>query len=585
MGFKAPVIIWDYETKRPRMMEKDLHKVKVEALAFTAKGNYLISLGGRDCGSVVVWDVCKGEALCGSKAQVESAGITTCLAASLVDNNCFITGGDNTLRVWQLDAPDRKIRPTDVKLGGGLKRQIRCIEMADDKCDFDYLFCGTTTGDILGVNLKTFQMQFLVPAKEKFSQGVTALSLVNYKDKCFDFLVGTGDGLVGRYELKVAVDKKNYISATFKHHSTVKPWMDCKLKKRSGISSIALRGKGHMFFAGMENSQIYKFNYSEMSASLIKTCHSNPILDVIFAFGYSELLVTCSKEEIRVWNTASGEELSRYVVPNMTCNAICITRNGLTLFSAWEDGMIRALGFNKGKGGETKLVEKYPPIRDAHNKGVTAIAVTTDGDRVVSGGGEGQVRVWKIHEDPYNLSSSRGDLIANMKEHKGMVSSIQIHPGGKLCVSASTDGSTIIWDLESYTRSQIVLANTLFKCVCFGARGDHILTSGSDHKIGYWDVQDGAALRELQGAKNGAINAMDISRDGSFYITGGEDRLLKLWSYNEGNVTNIGVGHSDVITKARVCPNESIVASVSADGAVHLWNFPYRGQCGQQYQY
>ena len=73
-----------------------------------------------------------------------------------------------------------------------------------------------------------------------------------------------------------------------------------------------------------------------------------------------------------------------------------------------------------------------------------------------------------------------------------------------------------------------MLANTLFKCVCFGANGVHILTSGSDHKIGYWEVQNGAALRELEGSKTGSINAMDISADGTYYITGGEDRLVKV---------------------------------------------------------
>ena len=47
---QAPIIVWDYETKQP-ILEKDLHKVKVEALAFSADSSYLISLGGRDCGA------------------------------------------------------------------------------------------------------------------------------------------------------------------------------------------------------------------------------------------------------------------------------------------------------------------------------------------------------------------------------------------------------------------------------------------------------------------------------------------------------------------------------------------------------
>ena len=45
MGFKAVVIIWDYETKQSKYVFT-LHKVKVEAVAFSPNDKYLVSLGG-----------------------------------------------------------------------------------------------------------------------------------------------------------------------------------------------------------------------------------------------------------------------------------------------------------------------------------------------------------------------------------------------------------------------------------------------------------------------------------------------------------------------------------------------------------
>ena len=53
---------------------------------------FISCLFGCTC-SVVVWHVNKGEALCGSPAQVESAGITHCLAASQADRDVFVTAG------------------------------------------------------------------------------------------------------------------------------------------------------------------------------------------------------------------------------------------------------------------------------------------------------------------------------------------------------------------------------------------------------------------------------------------------------------------------------------------------------------
>lgn len=55
---------------------------------------------------------------------------------------------------------------------------------------------------------------------------------------------------------------------------------------------------------------------------------------------------------------------------------------------------------------------------------------------------------------------------------------------------------------------------------------------------------------------------------------GGDDHLVKLWDYNEGAVTHVGVGHSGNITRLKVCPGNKYIVSVSADGAILLWKYP-----------
>lgn len=55
---------------------------------------------------------------------------------------------------------------------------------------------------------------------------------------------------------------------------------------------------------------------------------------------------------------------------------------------------------------------------------------------------------------------------------------------------------------------------------------------------------------------------------------GGEDHLVKLWNYDEGAVTHVGVGHSGTITRLKICPEKKHIVSVSADGAILLWKYP-----------
>lgn len=97
-------------------------------------------------------------------------------------------------------------------------------------------------------------------------------------------------------------------------------------------------------------------------------------------------------------------------------------------------------------------------ISDAHNHGVTSITTTHDNKKVVSGGMEGEVRVWKI-------SLSTQTMEASLKEHRGRVNRVIVNQDDEYAVSASNDGSAIIWDLRTYTRVICLFESTMFKQV------------------------------------------------------------------------------------------------------------------------
>uniref|UniRef100_A0A2K5ZW21 Cilia- and flagella-associated protein 52 n=1 Tax=Mandrillus leucophaeus TaxID=9568 RepID=A0A2K5ZW21_MANLE len=489
MGFKADIILWDYK-KRELLARLSLHKGKIEALAFSPNDLYLVSLGGPDDGS-------------------------------------------GTIRVWELDLPNRKIWPTECQTGQ-MKRIVMSIGMADDD---SFFYLGTTTGDILKMNPRTKLLTDAGPAKDKFSLGVSAIRCL----KMGGLLVGSGAGLL-----------------VFCKSPSYKPIK--KIQLQGGITSITLRGEGHQFFVGTEESHIYRVSFTDFKETLIATCHFEAVEDIVFPFGTAELFATCAKKDIRVWHTSSNRELLRITVPNMTCHGIDFMRDGKSIISAWNDGKIRAFA---PETGQLMYV-----INSAHRIGVTAIATTSDCKRVISGGGEGEVRVWQIGCQTQKLEEA-------LKEHKSSVSCIRVKRNNEECVTASTDGTCIIWDLVRLRRNQMILANTLFQCVCYHPEEFQIITSGTDRKIAYWEVFDGTVIRELEGSLSGSINGMDITQEGVHFVTGGNDHLVKVWDYNEGEVTHVGVGHSGNITRIRISPGNQYIVSVSADGAILRWKYPY----------
>ncbi|NXP07414.1 CFA52 protein, partial [Thinocorus orbignyianus] len=531
MSFKADIILWDFQ-KKSLLTRLSLHKGSIRDLAFSPNNRYLVSLGGDDDGSVVVWDIARREGICRSPASPRNAGNATVVVCSTRRDETFVTVGSGTVRVWELDLVNTRIQPTECWIGK-LKRAMICVRMADGDNVF---YVGTSSGDILQVNTNNKVMAEFGPQKKKFSLGVTALLLL----KTGDVIVGTGEGVVALCR------GSNY--------KIIK-----KIQVHGGVTSLTRRGVGHEFFVGTNECQIYRVNYTEFKEELIAACHNEAVHDIVFPFGSSKVFATCSKNDIRVWHTPKNKELLRIVTPNLTCHAIDIMKDGRSIISAWDDGKIRAYTPETGRLMYT--------INCAHSLGVTAIAATSDSKRIISGGGEGQVRIWNIGEKTQKLMEV-------LKGHTAAVSCIKIKDNDQECVTTSFDRTCIVWDIVRCVRKTMFLANTLFRCVCYHPDVYQIITSGSDRKVAYWEVLDGSLLREVEGSLSGTINGMDITSDGAHFVTGGDDRLVKLWDYMEGAVTHIGVGHSGNITRIKICPEKKFIVSVSADGAILLWKYP-----------
>ncbi|XP_037545797.1 cilia- and flagella-associated protein 52 [Nematolebias whitei] len=356
MGFKAAVIIWNY-TQRTIHAQLDLHKAKVEAVAFSPNDKYLVSLGGVDDGSIVVWNIETKQSICGSPVSAYGTGHCLTVQYSNTNDNLFVSAGSGKVQVWELNVTDRKIRPTECNTSR-LKRIVKCIQISEDD---QFIFCGTTSGDILKINLKMALLNSHGPNKTQFSQGVSVLRIL----QSGDMLVGSGSGTLA------LCSKLNF-----------KTLQTFQLEK--GVTSIAGREAGQLFFIGTEAAQMYRFSLEDFKAELISTSHSTAVKDVVIPFGISELFATCGEEDIRLWHIDKPKELLRITVPNVTCNSLDFMIDGHSIISAWNDGKIRMFA---PKSGKLMLI-----IDNAHNMGVTAIAGTSDCKRIVSGGGEGQIR-------------------------------------------------------------------------------------------------------------------------------------------------------------------------------------------------
>eukprot|EP00741_Cyanophora_paradoxa_P003430 tig00000704_g3333.t1 len=530
MGFQADIIVWDF-VERKLVHRLVLHKVKVQSLAFSHNDRYLASLGGQDDNNIVIWNVETGQAICGNPAANDNV-----LVVKWFNNrdDALVTAGNYSLRVWDFDLENRKVRPTDCNLGR--KRRIINDLVIDD--DDQYMYAGSSSGDLFQVSLGPKLYKHHGP-KQPLTEGILSVA----KLPNGDLLVGSGDGTI------TLMKKDTLLSAR-----------NCKID--GGVTSISLTPDGKGFFAGSRLANMYYVPLGDLRPELRGTCHFSRINDIAFPKGYSELFATCSIGDIRIWHARQCTELLRIQVQGIECHCICFTDDGKMILSGWGDGKVRAFGPQSGK--------LLFVIKDAHIGAVTAIAATHDCARLLTGGVDGQVRVWKLGKESQVM-------LASMKEHTGAVNDIKVRKNDTEFVSSSSDGSCIIWDLNRYVRNNSLFASTFFKSIVYFPDESQLLTTGTDRKITYWDAFDGSAIRVLEGSDSAEMCALDISSTGDKFVSGGADKLVKVWNYDEGLCKYRGIGHSGAITRLKISPDQRSIVSVGEEGAILIWQAPLAG--------
>jgi len=556
---KAEAVIWDLKKAIKDCDEKNTssqrcqihclkqHQGKVQSVDFGFDSKFLVSLGGQDDNDLVVWDVETGVGICGSPAANDS---THCVKWLNNRNDRFVTCGTYHFKVWQVC--QRKLHPIDASMGT-IRRVMRSVCIAHND---NFAYAGSETGEVLMFAIdrddpKPFnEPESLRPAlkgynRDRFGKGVKSVAcVVNPSTGNTNVIAGAGDGTV-----QILNPKLQRIESH-------------KAQLSGAVSSITLSPSGKSFLAGTELSQRYSIDIATFTEELRSTGHFGEIYDVKFPKNCSELFVTASTEDIRIWNTAKKQELLRIRVPNLTCRAIEVTPSGTSVLSGWSDGKIRAFYPESGKA---KFI-----VPDAHSDEVTALATCNDDDlgnewRMVSGGKDGRVRVWKV-------TNSHRSMIHSMKEHRGSVSSVVCNQGGTQVVSASTDGSCIVWDLQRGVRIHALFEPTVFHGVLYHPDESQYLTCGANAKLGYWDAFDGNAIRMIDGGDS-EMTCLDIRpNDGCLFVSGSADKLVKVWHYDDGITIGCGRGHSGRVNSVAISPNQRHVVSVGSEGGVFIWS-------------
>jgi WD40 repeat protein len=193
-----------------------------------------------------------------------------------------------------------------------------------------------------------------------------------------------------------------------------------------------------------------------------------------------------------------------------------------------------------------------------NDAGVFAIALSPDGETVVSGSQDGTVKLW---------NTDTGKVIKKWMGHTERVESVCWSPDGERVVSRSEDDTFRVWDVKSGETiiGPINAKNAHRGRVCYSPDATMIAINGRNLTI--WDANTGQLLKTFFLGRSRIAGYLGWTSDGKTLFAGEVKIDTPTWTVDNGRriyFRIISLSPSD----------ERILASISrSDFTVQLYNF------------
>jgi WD40 repeat protein/transcriptional regulator with XRE-family HTH domain len=205
------------------------------------------------------------------------------------------------------------------------------------------------------------------------------------------------------------------------------------------------------------------------------------------------------------------------------------------------------------------------PLRtyEGHTDWVYCVAFSPDGTRLVSGSDDLTVRLWDVHS---------GQLLKTIRGHSRRVRSVAFSPDGTVFASTGDDQTIRLWDAASGQLLNTLLGhNDRIWSVVFSPDGTMLASAGQDQVVRLWDATSGQPLKVFSGHKNW-LRSVKFSPDGAKIVSCSDDQTIIIWDVQGGHILNTLVGHRNWVWSASFSPDGTRIASGSEDYTVRLWD-------------
>jgi len=234
------------------------------------------------------------------------------------------------------------------------------------------------------------------------------------------------------------------------------------------------------------------------------------------------------------------------------CICIALSPDGNQIVSGSEDGSVRVWD------GKTEQLREL----QGHTGSVYSVACSSDGIRIVSGSEDKSVRVW---------DGKTGELLIELQGHIGSVRSVAFSPDGNRIVSGSEDTTVRVWDAKTGGLLDGLKHTASVDSVALSSDGNRIVYGSWDGLSRVWDTKADRIRVEMQ-VYTGSVRSVAFSPDGNRIVSGYGDNSVHVWDGVTGDQLRELQGHTQSVDSVAFSSDGNRIVSGSRDQSVRVWD-------------
>jgi len=321
------------------------------------------------------------------------------------------------------------------------------------------------------------------------------------------------------------------------------------------FTSMSIASSGMEVMAVSSVGSTYQIRSRDLSVKLHNQVSPGENYDVAYPGNISELFLTCCADGLTTLWDANDYGCRLRLPGKVGAYPLCAAASEDIIITGCSDGRLLGYDFNEG--------QNLWQIDNAHKGGTTAVKLASNVRFVMSGGVDGELRIWELKSK---------EMISHMKEHVGRINDLKLFPNDQYAISAGRDRCLLTWDLR--TEKRLTSHREIhggINCLAVASNQTSVITAGQEKTLTYWDLRMADPVRSV--TVDEEIKSVSISPDDRHLVTAGTSGVVKIWDVDSGNVKSQGSGHSHPVQKVSFSPDGKQIVSCALDHSIMVWNF------------